>query len=127
MDTITGALVTAATSGLTTVGKSAIVDTYNAIKTLIQNKYGNTDLPDAVEKLEQKPDSQSRQGMVQEELETAGADKDKEMLDLVNQLIEALKETPEGQKAIGKYNLNITDSNVGVVGDYAKIKGGINF
>ena len=49
--------------------------------------------------------------MVQEELETAGAGKDKEMLDLVNQLIEALKETPEGQKAIGKYNLNIQNSN----------------
>lgn len=127
MENITGALVTAVTSGLTTVGKSAVVDTYNAIKTLIQSKYGNTDLPDAVEKLEQKPDSQSRQGMVQEELETAGADKDKEMLDLVNQLIEALKETPEGQKAIGKYNLNIKDSNIGLIGDNAKIKGGINF
>lgn len=126
MDTITGALVTAATSGLTKVGTSAIVDTYNGIKTLIQNKYGNTDLPDAVEKLEQKPDSQSRQGMVQEELETAGADKDQEMLELVNQLIESLKETPEGQKAIGKYNLNIQNSKVGNIGDHAKIKGGIN-
>jgi len=126
METITGALATAATSGLTKIGTSAIVDTYNGIKTLIQNKYGKTDLPDAVEKLEQKPDSQSRQGMVQEELKTAGADKDQEMLDLVNQLIEALKETPEGQKAIGKYNLNIHNSKVGNIGDNAKIKGGIN-
>ncbi len=65
--------------------------------------------------------------MVQEEVESANADKDPEILGIVQALIDALKSTPEGQKVISKYNLNIQGSDVGVIGDKADIKGGIHF
>jgi hypothetical protein len=127
MDPITAALVAAIAAGATQVGKSAVVDSYNGIKALIKKKFGKTDLPAAIESLEKKPESKSRQGMVQEEVESAHADKDPEILGTVQALIDALKSTPEGQKVIGKYNLNIQGSDVGVIGDKADIKGGIHF
>jgi hypothetical protein len=127
MDPITAALVAALAAGATQVGKSAVVDSYNGIKALIKKKFAKTDLPAAIENLEKKPESKSRQGMVQEEVESANADKDPEILSTVQSLIDALKNTPEGQKVISKYNLNIEGSDVGVIGDKADIKGGIHF
>ena len=127
MDPITAALLTTLAAGATQVGKSAVVDSYNGIKALIKKKFANTDLPAAIDNLEKKPESNSRQGMVQEEVESASADKDPEVLSTVQALIDALKRTPEGQRAISKYNLNILGSDVGVIGDKADIKGGIHF
>ena len=127
MDPITAALVAAITAGATQVGKSAIVDSYNGIKALIKKKFAKTELPAAIENLEKKPESKGRRGMVQEEVESAKADKDPEILSAFQALIDALKNTPEGQKVISKYNLNITGSDVGVIGDNADIKGGIHF
>lgn len=59
--------------------------------------------------------------MVQEEVESASADKDPEIMSTVQALIDAVKNTPEGQNVISKYNLNIRGSDVGVIGDYASI------
>jgi len=127
MDPITTALVAAIAAGATQVGKSAVVDSYNGIKALIKKKFAKTELPAAIESLEKKPDSKSRQGMVQEEVESAKVDRDPEILSAIQTLMDAVKNSPEGQKAISKYHLNITDSNVGVIGDNADIKGGIHF
>ena len=68
MDPITGALIAAIAAGATQVGKSAVVDSYNGLKALIKRKFTKTDLPAAIENLEKKPDSKSRQRMVQEEV-----------------------------------------------------------
>jgi len=130
MDPITTAIVTAvsagAAAGATDVGKKAIADAYNGLKALIVKKFGN-DLADAVKKVEDKPDSKGRVEVLSEEVENAKAHEDSEVLALVKTLVEALAKTPEGQKAIGKYNLNIQNSNVGAIGDNLTIKGGINF
>jgi hypothetical protein len=127
MDPITAALMAALAAGATQVGKSAVVDSYNGVKALIKKKFEKTDLPAAIENLEKKPDSKSRQGMVQEEVETASADKDPEIMSTVQALVDAVKNTPDGQKVISKYNLNIRGSDIGVIGDNADIKGGIHF
>ena len=94
---------------------------------MIKKKFEKTDLPAAIENLEKKPDSKSRQGMVQEEVESTTADKDPEIMRTVNALVDAVKNTPDGQNVISKYNLNIRGSDVGVIGDKADINGGIHF
>ncbi len=127
MDPNTAALVAALAAGATQVGKSAMVDSYNGVKALIKKKFAKTDLPAAIESLEKKPESKSRQGMVQEEVESANADKDLEILSTVQALVDAVMNTPQGQEVISKYNLNIRGSDVGVIGDKADIKGGIHF
>ena len=123
MDPITATLVAALAAGATQVGKSAVVDSYNGVKALIKKKFAKTDLPAAIENLENKPESKSRQGMVQEEVESANADKDPEILSTVQTLVDAVM----NQQVISKYNLNIQGSDVGVIGDKADIKGGIHF
>ncbi len=127
MDPITAALVAALAAGATQVGKSAVVDSYNGVKALIKKKFAKTDLPAAIENLEKKSESKSRQGVVQEEVESIDADKDPEILSTIQALVDAVSNTPQGQKLISKYNLNIRGSDVGVIGDKAGIKGGIHF
>jgi hypothetical protein len=127
MDTVTTTIAAAIAAGAAQVGKSALTDSYNALKKLIQDKYKKSQLPAAVNSLETMPGSKNRQGRVQEEIEITKADKDPDILKALEKLTAALKESPEGQKVISKYNLNITDSKIGVVGDNAKIEGGIHF
>ncbi len=76
--------------------------------------------------LETLPDSKNRQGTVQEEIQITKADKDPEILNALENLAQALKASPEGQKVISKYNLNITGSKIGVVVDNARIEGGMH-
>ncbi len=132
MDPITIAIVSAlaagVASGATEVGKKVIVDAYDALKAALKKKFGvDSDLAKAVETLEKKPDSAGRQTMVQEEMETAKADDDPELQQLTQALMEALKSTPEGNKAVSKYNIQIQNGEVGVIGDHADVKGGIHF
>ncbi len=59
--------------------------------------------------------------MVEEEVKEAKAFDDPDLVKISLELIEALKNTPEGRKVIGKYNISLKDSKVGVVGDNANI------
>ncbi len=63
MDPITTAIVAA----LAALSKDAIKDSYNALKSALKKKFGSeSDLVDAVDKLEKKPDSEGRKSMVQD-------------------------------------------------------------
>lgn len=130
MDPITGAILAAVTagvtSGVTEIGKKAIVDAYGALKAKLQEKFGSdSDLVEAVDKLEKKPESAGWKEEVQTQIQAAQATEDDELQQLAQALLEALKDTAEGQKAVSKYH--IVDSEVGVAGDHAKVEGGIHF
>lgn len=118
MDPITTAIAGA-------VGKTAVVDAYNGLKNIIKKKFGKSDLSDAIEKLEAKPDSKSRLEVLQEEVETAKANQDSEILQLAQELIKLLQNTSKGDQIIAKFH--VTESQVGVVGDKVKVEGGIHF
>ena len=65
MDPITTAIIAA----LANLSKDVIKDGYNALKAALKKKFGSeSDLVDAVEGLEKKPDSKARQAMLQEEV-----------------------------------------------------------
>ena len=104
MDPITTAIVAA----IAAVGSNAIKDSYLALKALLKKKFGEkSDLVEAVNKLETKPQSEARKATVQEEVEAVKANDDSEIVQLAQSLLEKLKEHPEGQQVI-----NQTISNV---------------
>jgi hypothetical protein len=65
MDPITTAIIAAlalgVAGGVQEVGKEVVVDAYQALKTTLRQKLGaESEVVDAVEKLEKKPDSEGR-------------------------------------------------------------------
>lgn len=77
MDPVSTAIIAVLNTG---VGEM-VKDAYTALKMALQNKFGNdSDVVDAVVKLEKRPDSEGRQKMLQEEIESANADQDKDIL-----------------------------------------------
>ncbi len=107
MDTITAAII----AGLAGLSKDAINDSYNALKSALKNKFGSdSDLIDAVDKLEKKPDSQGRKVTLLEEVETASVNEDADLIKLAQTLLDKVKEQSSGQK-------NITVGNVEASGD----------
>ncbi len=128
MDPITGAIVAAATAGVTELGKKAVVDAYNALKVKIQAKFGGeSKIAKAVEAVEDEPEFEPNQTALAGRVEQVDAAEDKELQELAQTLLEALQDTSAGQAAVSKYNIQATDSEIGVIGDDAKIEGGIHF
>ena len=96
MDPIT-IIVTAIAAGAVAATKDvtaqAVKDGYAALKTLIVRKFGQkADVADAVEVVEKKPDSEARQAVLREELETAGAAQDTELVRQAQALLDLLKQ-----------------------------------
>lgn len=132
MDPITVAIVAALTAGVTSgvaeVGKKVVVDAYEALKAALKQEFGpDSDLSDAVEKLEKKPASAARQQVVAEEVEATKAAEDPQLQQLAQDLMEALKSTTQGEQALVKYQIDVTGGQVGIIGDNAKVEGGIHF
>ena len=97
MDPITTAIMAA----LANLSKDAIKDGYNALKAAFKKKFGSeSDLVDAVEKLEKKPDSEGRKATVQEEIEAAKVNDDPDIIRLAQDLLDKIKEQPGGQQTI---------------------------
>ena len=105
MDPITTAIVSALASDLT---KAAIKNSYNALKNALKKKFSSeSDLVDAVEKLEKKPNSEGRKATLQEEVNNAKIDDDPEILQLAQDLLDQLKEQPGGQQVIAQTISNV--------------------
>ena len=105
MDPITLALVAAltagATSGVTEVAKKAIVDGYEGLKALLKKKFGNnTDVSDAIDKLQAKPDSPARRATLGEELTAANAVSDPELVSAAQSLLALIKNLPQGDQHV---------------------------
>ena len=94
MDPITLAITTA----LGNLGQAVIKDAYDALKGALQLKFGaDNDLIEAVDKLEQKPDSKARQAVLQEEVEMLKAAQDLELVQLAEILFEKLNKVSGAQ------------------------------
>jgi hypothetical protein len=105
MDPVTVAIIAAlsagAKSGVTDAAKKAIVDGYEGLKALLKKKFGsNSDVADAIDKLQAKPDSPGRRETVAEELKAANADAQPELLCAAESLLELIKALPQGEQHI---------------------------
>ena len=132
MDIVSTAIITAVitgiASGATDVGKKAIMDAYNGLKALLVQKFGaGSEVVESVAYLEQKPGAVAREAGVIAGAKAVNADKDQEVLAAAQALLDALKKMPAGQQAISKYQIDAKDSQIGIIGDQAKIEGGLHF
>ena len=117
------ALVAGATAAAKDTAEQAVKDAYKGLKELIKNKFASE--PKAQMVLEEhETDPETYGAALKKKLIEAGLDKDAEIIKLAQELLE--KEKPE-ESAAGKYNINAQGSNIAVMGDNAKIDGGIHF
>lgn len=85
---IVAALVAGAVSGFKKIGEQTVADAYENLKQLIQARYHRV----GVGTLENDPESESRQEILQQDLMTTGANKDHELLAQAGALLEAIRE-----------------------------------
>jgi hypothetical protein len=104
MDPITTAIVAALAKSLS---QDVCKDSYVALKDALKKKFGHqSDLVDAVDKLEKNPDSEGRKTTLQEEVEISKVNDDPEILKLVQNLLDQIKEQPGGQQIINQTQTN---------------------
>jgi hypothetical protein len=97
-ESIVTALAAGAAVVLRPTVEQAVKDAYTALKALIQRKFNKVD----VEQLETNPGSESRRGVVKEDIAAAEADQDSEVLQHALALLEAIQhQAPGTTSAIG--------------------------
>ncbi len=125
MDPITIAIVAALVGG---IAEGFAAEAYKALTTAIKKKYGkDSKIAQAIDTVEEEPDFEPNQQALTGRIEQMNAAQDPELVKLAQALIDALQETAKGQEALGKYNINVQNSEVGNIGDHAHIPGGIHF
>jgi HetE-like protein len=108
----TTAIVAALAAGVAksagSVGESVLVDSYTALKGLLQRKLGrDSRVVKAVEDLEATPESEGRKGTLNEEVLAARVDNDPEVQQAAKALLDKITAMPGGQQhvqnAVGSY------------------------
>jgi hypothetical protein len=104
-DIVTNAIVAAisagAVAGAKDTAKSAIVDAYQGLKSLVKQKFGHeSDAAEAIDKLEAKPDSDGRKQTLAEELKAVNSTSDPELISAAQSLLELIRALPQGEKHI---------------------------
>lgn len=98
MDPITSAIVLGVAGNLAT---DALTAAYTSLKKALTKKHGqDSDLVDAVNKLEKTPDRDDRKATVEAEVKIAKANDDEELVKLAQDLLNQLKEQPGGVPSI---------------------------
>ena len=121
MDPITAAIAVAAAAGVaagvTEAGKKLIGDAYEALKALLKKKLGaESEVVKSAEAVMAKPDSAGRRETLKEEVKSAKADQDGELVAAARALIETVKASPRGEQiittTIGDYNVTAIGSGI---------------
>jgi hypothetical protein len=93
--TILAALTAGALDGAKDVTKKAVADGYAALRDAIVKKYKHHgDVTEALEKLEQKPQSKGYAQVLEEELNSSGASTDQALVQQAAQLMTLIKSVP---------------------------------
>jgi len=115
MDPITSAIVLGVAGNFAT---DAVKAAYKALKDALTNKYSSdSKLVKAVNELEQNPNSKARKATVQEEVESAKALDDSEIVQLAQQLLAKVKEQPGGEQVITQTINNVKYAATSATGD----------
>lgn len=112
MDPISAAIIAAVTAGFVKgagdVGQKVLVDAYEGLKHLLVRRFGDrSEIVQAVQGFEARPESTARKELVVEEIQRSGADQDPELLKAARDLLARIQEDPgrrsSVQQAIGSY------------------------
>lgn len=126
MDPITAAIIGAVaagvTAGATDTAKKVVADAYEGLKSLIKRKFGSeSKVAQAVADVEANPQSEGRKAVLQEEVATANADQDEELVAAANALIEQIKSLPQGQQYIRQNFQQAIGSDIKQAQDHSSI------
>ena len=122
MDPITTAIVAAlaagAAGGLTETSKTAITDAYHQLKELLSKKFGaKSEVVQAIDQLEAKPESAGRKETLQEEIIAVKAERDHEVLTAAQHVLLHAQ-----QAGLGKFTIQNNAPVQGqTIGDYNSI------
>jgi len=120
------ALATGVTQGVTAVGAQMIVDAYAALVSAIKDRCGaDSSVTQALARLEQQPERESRQLELAEEFDRAHLTEDLVLVHLAEGLKDALSRNVAGKEGLGKFTVRA--EQIGLVGDHARIDGDIRF
>jgi hypothetical protein len=98
---IAGALTLGVTTGIADATKKAVSDGYESVKALMKRKFGHErHVIEAINKLQDNPQSKARQEVLAEEIAKTTAAKDSEMLAAANGLLEIIRALPQGDQHI---------------------------
>ena len=87
----------------------ATADAYEHLKEKLKGKFGERgEVADAVTRLEDKPESEARKGVVREEVERAGADNEPDIESAARALLDLLEAQPGGER----YTQTATGRNI---------------
>ena len=105
MDTVSAALIAAnaidATLGVARVSELSVRDNYITLKSLLEEKYGEeSDLMEALERLELKSDSTERRSALQQAVEASEANQDSEVQEAAEALLKEVLNQPGGAQII---------------------------
>lgn len=119
MDPVTTAIVAAvsagAVAGATKVGENVVLDGYSKLKEALGKKFGEkSKVMKAVQELETNPSSAARKAVVDEELTSAKASQDAELLKAAQELLKVIKARPGGKQII---QMAVGDQNIQIAGD----------
>jgi hypothetical protein len=112
MDPLSAAIIAAVMAGLAKgageVSQKVLVDGYGRLKALLARRFGDrSEVVQAVQGLEARPDSAARRDLVVEEVQRSGAGNDEELLTAARDLLARIQEDPARsasvQQAIGSY------------------------
>lgn len=112
---ILAAIVAGAAAGVTDTAKQAIGDAYKTLKGLLVRKLGGqSKAVEAINKLEEDPESAGWKETAGKELAKAGVDNDQDLVAAANQVMAKLQDLPQGerqhiQQAIGSYDVAQAD------------------
>jgi hypothetical protein len=122
---IVGALVAGAAAGATDVASQAVKEAYAGLKALIVQRFSSgPDVAESVEKVEKQPEAEHRQAYLKGELQNAGADKDAEIVQQAQALLDLLKK--EGMLSDAQYQIIVSGSGAAAVaGGIAAGEGGV--
>ena len=90
------------------VGENVANDAYAKLKATLKRKLGDDNQAvEAIDKLEENPDSQGRKAVLEEQVQASGADQDPEIRQAAQEVLEQLRAQPGGeqhvQNAVGSY------------------------
>ena len=117
-----GALAAGAAAAARDTASQAVKDAYAGLKFLIRKRFAEKKTPEgemALAKYEEKPavwEAPLKDALVETEAHRAA-----EILKAAEALKLALEQTSDGRAAVSRYILNIKDSEVGVIGDGARV------
>ena len=79
----------------------AVRDAYHALKEKLSSSLGDeSEVVEAVDMLERRPDSEARKGVLQEEIHSTAVDQDPEIREIAQSLLNRIESQPGGEQHI---------------------------